>query len=57
MKKIFIITILAIFASCTNDDYSTEQINSNENNILQKEGDNLPDTGGQGGHLPPPTNP
>jgi uncharacterized lipoprotein YajG len=59
MKKLFIIAVIAAFASCSNDDNSQEQFNSNTNeyNLLQKEGDTLPDTGGQGGHLPPPTNP
>jgi len=59
MKKLFIIAVLSAFASCSNDDSSKEQFNSNTNeyNMLQKVGDTVSDTGGQGGHLPPPTNP
>ena len=59
MKKLFIIAALSAFASCSNDDNSPEQFNTqtNEYNMLQKVGDTLTDTGGQGGHLPPPTNP
>lgn len=59
MKKLFIIAALSAFTSCSNDDNSPEQFNTqtNEYNMLQKVGDTLTDTGGQGGHLPPPSNP
>lgn len=59
MKKLFIIAALSAFASCSNDDNSPEQFNTqtNEYNMLQKVGDTLTDTGGQAGHLPPPSNP
>ena len=70
MKKIFIIAALSAFVSCSNDDNSNnENLNSinsieqittqNEYLVAQKVGDSLlaDDTGGQGGHLPPPTNP
>jgi hypothetical protein len=70
MKKIFIIAVLSSFVSCSSDDnlgsndlnnkILIEQINTPyEYLVAQKVGDSLPadDTGGQGGHLPPPSNP
>ncbi|CAM3774441.1 hypothetical protein FLGE108171_14570 [Flavobacterium gelidilacus] len=59
MKKILFLAVLSAFASCSNDDTSLERFTTKtiENNLFQKVGDTLPESGGQGGHIPPPKKP